>query len=348
MGHIGVKGLHPAVTGIDLDDSTHQSCITCAQANIKRQPFPRKSFHRAEKPLQRIHSDICGPLPHCYGNFSYYILFIDCYARYVSLFFLKNRDEALGQFIQYRTAAENFLGERIAILRVDNAPELTRGKMEQYCKAHGITYEKTVPDSPPQNGVAERTNLTVATMARAMLIDANLSDYFWPFATQAAIHIKNRVPHSALPPDKTPFELWHRYKPNLGHLRLFGAPCTSRILSSAPSKFSPRGETGRFLGYAKDAKGYLVWIPNPTSRGGTVKTRRDVIVHDLPSRPDVPPITPVFFPLWHDVPMADRLAPPFGGSTAEPSEHPVPCNVHPLDEHSVPNPIMPDVEPYVE
>jgi hypothetical protein len=86
----------------------------------------------------------------------------------------------------------------------------------------------------------------------------------------------------------------------------------------------------------------------PTSRGGTVKTRRDVIVHDLPSRPDAPPITPAFFPLWNDVPMSDRLAPPFRGSTAEPSEHPVPCNVHPLDEHSVPNPIMPDVEPYVE
>jgi hypothetical protein len=76
--------------------------------------------------------------------------------------------------------------------------------------------------------------------------------------------------------------------------------------------------------------------------------RRDVIVHDLPSRPDVPPITPVFFPLWCDVPMSDRLAPPFGGSTAETAEHPVPCNVHPLDEHSVPNPIMPDVELYVE
>jgi hypothetical protein len=46
--------------------------------------------------------------------------------------------------------------------------------------------------------------------------------------------------------------------------------------------------------------------------------------------------------------MLDRLAPSFRGTTAEPSEHPVPCNVHPLDEHSVPNPIMPDIEPYVE
>jgi hypothetical protein len=46
--------------------------------------------------------------------------------------------------------------------------------------------------------------------------------------------------------------------------------------------------------------------------------------------------------------MSDRLASSFGGSTAEPSKHPVPCDVHPLDEHSVSNPNMPNVEPYVE
>ena len=219
--------------------------------------------------------------------------------------------------------------------------------MDEYCKAHGITYEKTIPDSPPQNGVAERTNLTVATMARAMLIDANLSDYFWLFATQAAVHIKNRVLHSALPPNKTPFELWHCYKPNLAHLCLFGVPCTARILSTTLSKFSPCGESGRFLGYAKDAKGYLVWIPNPNNHGGTVKMRRDVIVHDLPNRPDIPPITSEFSPLWHNVPMSDRLAPSFEGSTAQTSKQSMPCNVHPLDKNPVPHPTVPDVEPYV-
>jgi hypothetical protein len=179
--------------------------------------------------------------------------------------------------------------------------------MESYCKAEGVTYEKTIPDSPSQNGVAERTNLTIGSMARAMLIDADLKDYFWPFATQAAVHLKNRVPHSSLPPDKTPFELWHRYKPNLSHLRLFGVICTSRILSNNLTKFTPRGETGRFLGYAKDAKGYLVWIPGPNNRGGTVKARRDVTFHDYPVPLSHAPPTDTESSLWDDVTYSDQL-----------------------------------------
>lgn len=248
---------------------------------------------------------ICGPLPHCYGNFSYFILFIDCYSRYISLFFLKQRDDALNSFIEYCTAVQNYTNKTLFILRVDNAPELIRGKMESYCKAEGVTYEKMIPDSPSQNGMAKRTNLTIGSMARAMLIDTDLKDYFWPFTTQAAVHIKNRVPHLSLPPDKMPFELWHRYKPNLSHLRLFGVICTSQILSNNHSKFTPRGETGCFLGYAKDAKGYLIWIPGPNNRGGTVKARRDVTFHDYPIHLSHVPSMDTESILWDDIAYSD-------------------------------------------
>jgi hypothetical protein len=108
---------------------------------------------------------------------------------------------------KHRTQAENFCHQKITILRVDNAPELVQGVFEAHCKRTGITYEKTVLDSPSQNGVAERCNRTLASMTRALLIDANLSAWFWPFAMQTAVHIKNCVMHSSLPPNKTPFEL---------------------------------------------------------------------------------------------------------------------------------------------
>ena len=321
MGHIGVKGLKRAVVSLNFDDTHHESCVICAQANIRRLPFPRRSEHQAVKLLQRIHCDICGPLPHCYRNFSYYILFINCFSRYISLFFLKSRDDALTSFIEYCTAAQKFTGESISILRVDNAPELMHGKMESYCKTVGITYEKTIPDSPSQNGVAERTNLTIASMARAMLIDADLKDFFWPFATQAAVHIKNRVPHSSLPPDKTPFEFWHRYKPNLSHLHLFGVACTSRILSNSLTKFAPRGETGRFLGYAKDAKGFLVWIPGANNHGGTVKARWDVTFHDLPNQTNPGQREQTEPQLWVDVPFPEHLVPSYGPVTLSLNVH---------------------------
>ena len=277
MGHIGVKGLRSAVDGVPFDDATLPSCSICARANIKRSPFPPKALHRATNLLERIHCDICGPLPSSYGSYRYFILFICCYSRYIFLYPMKTRDEAHQHFVNFRTLAQNFSGQQIKILRVDNAPELIRGQLEAYCRSSGISYEKTVPDSPSQNGVAERCNLTLASMARAMLLDANLSEWFWPFAIQTAAHIKNRVLHSNLPPHTTPFQFWYHYKPNLSYMRPFGAPCTSRILPTPDPKFAPRGESGRFLGYAKDAKGYILWI------NGSVKIRRDVAFHDFPS-----------------------------------------------------------------
>jgi hypothetical protein len=128
-------------------------------------------------------------------------------------------------------------------------------------------------------------------MAHAMLIDANLRNFFWPFAMLTAAHIKQRVPHSSLPNGVTPFTLWFKHHPDLSHLRPFGARCTARIISNHLHKFDPRGETGRFLGYAKDAKGYLIWVPNTDNNSGSVKVQRDVIFHNFaqPSpSPDIP------------------------------------------------------------
>ena len=101
--------------------------------------------------------------------------------------------------MQFRSTAETFTGEQIRLLRVDNVPELIRGRLQAHCISHGIVYEKTVPDSPNQNGIAERSNQTLTCMTCAMLLDADLSSWFWPFAIQTAIHIKNCVPHSNLP-----------------------------------------------------------------------------------------------------------------------------------------------------
>jgi hypothetical protein len=300
MGHIGVKGLKSAVDGITFDDSrdhNHSSCPTCAKANIKRSPFPHVASHRATTLLERIHCDICGPLPPCYGSYQYFILFIDCYSRFIFVSFMKSRDDASRLFTEFRAIAQNFSDHTIKILRVDNAPELVRGNLESICKTDGITYEKTVPYSPNQNGVAERCNQTLASMARAMLLDADLTTWFWPFAIQTAVHIKNRVPHSNLPTNTTPFHLWYHRKPDLSHFRLFGSYCTSRILSPSTSKFDPRGESARFLGYARDAKGYTLWVPNPDGHGGSVKIRRDVLFHGFPQ----PSEQQGDFPLWDDL-----------------------------------------------
>jgi hypothetical protein len=153
------------------------------------------------------------------------------------------------------------------------------GELRKYCDDEGILYERTVPKAPQQNGKLERHNYTYERMARAMLLDADLHDYFWPFAMSAVVYLKNRIPHSALPLNVTPFERWHRRKPNLGNVRPFGAHCTARIVNPQLGKFEPRGELGHFLGYTPESKGYVFWH----TASQTAKIRRDLVFHGPPS-----------------------------------------------------------------
>ena len=138
-----------------------------------------------------------------------------------------------------------------------------------------------------------------------MLIDANLRDFFWPFAVLTAVHIKQCILHSAPPTNVTPFELWFGHWPNLSHLRPFGTACTFHIITNHLTKFEPCSELGQFLGYVKDAKGYLIWVPNPNNNGRTLKVCRDVVFHDFPTHPHSPPVPPHYLPLWENVDFPD-------------------------------------------
>jgi hypothetical protein len=206
---------------------------------------------RAEHPLYRIHSDICGPFPTGYGGYHYFVLFIDNYTRFILIFFLKQCSDALKAFVEYCSAVEKFLGVSIVFLRINNALKYIHSQFDDYCKANGISFEKIVPDVSPQNGVSEQANFTVAQMMHVMLLDGDIPDYFWPLAAACGVHIKNRVLHSALPTHSTPFTLWMNKKPNVSHLRPFGCHVTSRRLNSDfLNKVEQRGKPGRFVGYA--------------------------------------------------------------------------------------------------
>ncbi len=217
--------------------------------------------------LQCVHCDICRPLPASYRNFSYFILFIDCFSQFTSHFLMKSCNEALQLFVKYQAVAENFCKKRIAILHVDNAPKLIQGQMEAHCKTSGITYKKTVPDLPPQNRVAECVNRTICSMAHVMLIDTDLCDYFWPFAILTAAHTKQRTPNASLPPNTMPFQLWFHHRADIFHLRLFRSCCIAQVISNNLSKFDTCSESGRFLRYAKGMKSYVIWVPNQNNNG---------------------------------------------------------------------------------
>ncbi|GKF24962.1 retrovirus-related pol polyprotein from transposon TNT 1-94, partial [Tanacetum coccineum] len=93
-----------------------------------------------------------------------------------------------------------------------------------YYESVGITYEKTVPRTPQQNGVVERRNCTLVKAARTMLIFSKAPLFLWAEAVATACYTQNRSLIHTLH-NKTPYELVHDKKPDLSFLRIFGALC---------------------------------------------------------------------------------------------------------------------------
>ncbi|KAJ8566600.1 hypothetical protein ON010_g6522 [Phytophthora cinnamomi] len=100
---------------------------------------------------------------------------------------------------------------------------------------------------------------------------AGLDKTFWAEAAMTAIYIKNRLP-SPKSPDKTPFEIVYKSKPNVKHMRIFG--CKAYVLTPKEKrlKWDPKAREGIFMGYEERSKAYRVY----DIEAGQVVISRDV------------------------------------------------------------------------
>ncbi|CAI7801121.1 unnamed protein product, partial [Closterium sp. NIES-54] len=118
------------------------------------------SFPPNEAPLQTLHMDMWGPA--CVrgqGHERYFLLVVDDYSRYTTVFPLRSKGEV---------------------------PE-------------GIRQTFTLPASPQQNGIAERRIGMVMDIARTSMIHAAAPHFLWPFVVQYAAHQINLQPRVSLP-----------------------------------------------------------------------------------------------------------------------------------------------------
>ncbi|WVZ97686.1 hypothetical protein U9M48_043200 [Paspalum notatum var. saurae] len=127
----------------------------------------------------------------------------------------------------------------------------------EWCDEEGIKHKFSATYTPQQNGVVERKNKTLITLARAMLDDYGTSEDFWAEATNTACHASNRVYlHRLL--GKTPYELLIGRKPNITYFRVFYCKCFI-YKKKRLGKFEKRCGVGFFVGYASNSKAYRVF-----------------------------------------------------------------------------------------
>lgn len=172
----------------DLCFSFFHFCRTCQLGKQHRTPFPSESIWKTKRPLQLIHSDICGPMSvSSFGGNRYFISFIGDYTRKVWVYCIQQKSEAFQKFKDFKAEVENFTRLKINTLRTDRGGEYIANEFQKFCKDNGIRHEMTARHAPQQNSVCERKNRTIMEMARCLLKKKKLPSKFWAEAVSCAV-----------------------------------------------------------------------------------------------------------------------------------------------------------------
>ena len=182
---------------------------------------------------------------------------------------LKLKSEAVEAFKAFKAVAENESGKKMREVMTDNAREVSMGEMRNICEREDTKLHTTVPHHPASNGVAGRTIGVLTGAVQAMLRDSDLSDTLWAEAFVTAAYVHNRTPTRVLK-GLTPFEVRYRVKPDLAHMRAFGAPCS---IVKPLEKRDDRARMCFFVGYMCGGGGHRLWDP----KGRAVVESRDVL-----------------------------------------------------------------------
>ena len=126
----------------------------------------------------------------------------------------------------------------------------------------GIEFKFIKTHTPPQNSVVEWFNWIILEITRALLFDTKISKLYWKYTVATTNYLWNHTVliHDSADEDgceKTPYELWFSYKPDLSYLRAWSC-CMLYHDSTVESKLDSCISEDTFVMYGKSDKQYYV------------------------------------------------------------------------------------------
>ena len=184
----------------------------------------RRPFHANENREttigERTYIDLWGPSHvQSTGGCSYMMPCVDGYSGHIETYFLPNKEAAttLDALRHYIALTERQTRHKVKKIRTDEGMEFTNNVWKAYLNEQGIIHEFTTAYSSASNGVVERSHRTIIEHVRVCLHEARLPPSLWCEIAAAITYLMDLVPNMRHP-EVTPFELWHRKKPNISHL----------------------------------------------------------------------------------------------------------------------------------
>ncbi|CAI7924912.1 unnamed protein product [Closterium sp. NIES-54] len=187
-----------------LPPSPAPPCLPCVEG--WQRAAPHSSFPLTTSPLLTLHMDVWGPARVSgQGRERYFLLVVDDYTRYTTVFPLPSKGEVSDVLIPWIREVRLQLRERFCQDLHVMRPHSNRGNefssdlLRDFCRGEGILQSFSLPHSPQQNEIAERHIGLVMEVARTSMIHMAAPHFLWPFAVRYDAHQLNLWPRVSLP-----------------------------------------------------------------------------------------------------------------------------------------------------
>ena len=186
---------------------------------------------QAQSPLGQVSADIVEYSSEAFGTVTdmhgckYAVVFIDGYSRYSYVVPIRRKSDALWAFKRF---VQDVGKPRELLTDCDSV--FLGAPFSTYCTEHSIRQVDSIPHRQHFNGLVERGNKELKTIAKALLLDSGLPTSMWAYALCTASYLKNRTSgiHG-----KTPYQLCTPVSrgspPSVSHLRVWGSPCFAYV-----------------------------------------------------------------------------------------------------------------------
>ena len=205
MGHIFTNHIQHMVKsgrlqGIDTLVGTPIFCEACVLGKMKQLPFESQEQPRTTRPLEMVHMDVGGPItPRSREGYRFWIVIVDDFTHFSWVYFMKHKNEALQIYNQWKkdvqTVFQSEVGREdhsesyVKWVRSDGGTEYINKAFRDQLKTDGTLHETSAPYTPEQNGLAERMNQTLSTLANIMLEESKLPKSSWANAMATAAYV---------------------------------------------------------------------------------------------------------------------------------------------------------------
>ncbi|CAI7817263.1 unnamed protein product [Closterium sp. NIES-54] len=254
LGHPSLprlRGMHSRllVSGLPrslppLPPSLAPPCLPCVEGRQRAAPHS-SSFPLTSAPLQTLHMSVWGPARVSgQGRERYFLLVVDDYTRYITVFPLRSKVEVSAVLIPWirtvRLQLRERFGQDLPVLRLhsDRGGEFSSDLLRDFCRGEGILQSFTLPDSHQQNGIAERRIGLVMEVAHTSMIHAAAPHFLWPFAVRYAAHQLNLWARVSLP-ETSPTLRWTGKVGDASVFWVWGSRAFVRDASAASSLPAP-------------------------------------------------------------------------------------------------------------